>query len=35
VQFPYFLAGLSIVGWTLAGLIWGVAWPLLAGVFSP
>ncbi|MGH7301625.1 MAG: hypothetical protein ACREJE_14520, partial [Candidatus Rokuibacteriota bacterium] len=33
--FPYVLAGLSIAGWTLAGLIWGVVWPLLAGVFSP
>ena len=32
--FPYFLAGLSFTGWTLAGLIWGVAWPLLAGVFT-
>jgi len=35
LQFPYFLAGLSFVGWTMAGLIWGVVWPLLAGVFSP
>jgi len=28
--FPYFLAGLSMVGWTLAGLIWGssgLCWP--------
>jgi len=33
--FPYFLAGLNLLGWTLAGLIWGVVWPLLAGVFSP
>ncbi|MGH7412992.1 MAG: adenylate/guanylate cyclase domain-containing protein [Candidatus Rokuibacteriota bacterium] len=33
--FPYFVAGLSFIGWTLAGLIWGVVWPLLAGVFSP
>jgi class 3 adenylate cyclase len=33
--FPYFLAGLSFTGWTLAGLIWGVAWQLLAGVFTP
>jgi adenylate cyclase len=35
LQFPYFLAGLSLLGWTVAGLIWGVLWPLLAGVFSP
>ena len=33
--FPYFLAGLSLLGWTLAGIIWGVIWPLLAGVFTP
>ncbi len=33
--FPYFLAGLSFLGWTLAGLIWGVLWPVLAGAFSP
>jgi adenylate cyclase len=33
--FPHFLAGLSFLGWTLAGLIWGVVWPLLAGAFSP
>ena len=33
--YPYFLAGLSFLGWTLAGLIWGVLWPILAGVFSP
>jgi adenylate cyclase len=33
--FPYFLAGLSFLGWTLSGLIWGVVWPLLAGRFSP
>jgi class 3 adenylate cyclase len=33
--FPYFLAGLSFTGWMMAGLIWGVAWQLLAGVFTP
>jgi adenylate cyclase len=33
--FPYFLAGLSFVGWTVAGLVWGVLWPWLAGVFTP
>jgi len=35
LMFPYFLAGLSFLGWTLAGLIWGVLWPLLAGDFTP
>jgi MFS family permease len=29
------MAGLSLLGWTLAGIIWGVIWPLLAGVFTP
>jgi adenylate cyclase len=33
--FPYFLAWISFVGWVAAGLIWGVLWPWLAGVFSP
>jgi adenylate cyclase len=33
--FPYFLAGLSFTGWMLAGLIWSVLWPILAGVFTP
>jgi adenylate cyclase len=32
--FPYFLAGISFVGWLAAGLIWGVVWPALAGGFS-
>ncbi|HSB42852.1 MAG TPA: adenylate/guanylate cyclase domain-containing protein [Methylomirabilota bacterium] len=32
--FPYFLAGISFVGWLVAGLIWGVVWPTLAGGFS-
>jgi adenylate cyclase len=35
LMFPYFLAGLSFLGWTLAGLIWGVLWPILADVFTP
>jgi adenylate cyclase len=32
--FPYFLAGLSFVGWTVAGLVWSVLWPWFAGVFT-
>ncbi|MGH7416494.1 MAG: adenylate/guanylate cyclase domain-containing protein [Candidatus Rokuibacteriota bacterium] len=32
---PYFLAVLNFTGWVLAGLIWGVGWPLLAGIYSP
>lgn len=33
--FPYFLAGLSFTGWVMAGLIWSVLWPIVAGVFTP
>ena len=29
--FPYFMAGLTMVGWTLAGLIFGIAIPPLMG----
>lgn len=29
--FPYFLAGISFVGWTMAGLIWGLFLPLGMG----
>jgi adenylate cyclase len=32
--FPYFMAGLTFLGWTLAGLIWGVVLPFLGGRFS-
>jgi class 3 adenylate cyclase len=31
---PYFIAGLTLVGWTLAGVIWGVLLPLLMGHLS-
>jgi hypothetical protein len=31
---PYFLAGLNFSGWVLAGLVWGVLLPLMAGTFS-
>ncbi len=34
-QVPWVIAGLHLVGWTLAGLIWGVMWPMIAGVFRP
>ena len=33
--FPYALAGISVVGWLLAGVLWGVVWPLLAGTLAP
>jgi adenylate cyclase len=32
--FPYFIAGLTLIGWILAGLIWGVVLPFLGGRFS-
>jgi class 3 adenylate cyclase len=32
---PYALAALTAAGWVLAGVLWGIAWPLLAGKFSP
>ena len=33
--FPYVLAGVSVVGWLLAGMLWGVVWPFLAGTLAP
>ena len=33
--FPDALAGISVVGWLLAGVLWGVVWPLLAGTLAP
>jgi adenylate cyclase len=34
VLLPYVTALIAVAGWTLAGLMWGVLWPLLAGHFS-
>jgi adenylate cyclase len=34
VLFPYVTAGITVCGWTLAGLMWGVLLPLLLGHFS-
>ncbi len=34
LTFPYAMAALSLAGWTLAGVAWGVVWPLLVGEFS-
>src|ERR1700704_2680289 len=33
--FPYVLAGVSVVGWLMAGVLWGVVWPFLAGTLAP
>jgi adenylate cyclase len=35
LQQPYVVAGITFVGWALAGVIWGVGWQLIAGTFSP
>jgi adenylate cyclase len=35
VVFPYMVAGVTACGWLLAGLIWGVVRPLMAGHFTP
>ena len=34
ILLPYLFAGLTAAGWSLAGIIWGVAWPLASGLFS-
>ena len=34
LQFPYMMALLALVGWVLAGVLWGVVWPLLSGTFE-
>ena len=31
---PAFVALLTFTGWAAAGLLWGVAWPLIAGRFD-
>ena len=35
LQFPYALAGISVLGWLVAGVLWGAVWPLLSGTFTP
>jgi len=34
LQMPYVVAGINFTGWVLAGLIWGVGFPLATGTFS-
>jgi class 3 adenylate cyclase len=34
-QIPWVIAATTALGWILAGLIWGVLWPLLGGHFDP
>ena len=35
IQLPYFVAGVTLLGWVLAGGVWGVGWLLIAGLFTP
>src|SRR5262250_1068698 len=35
VLVPYAFASLTLVGWVLAGVIWGVIWPTVTGGFNP
>ena len=35
LQVPYVFACLSLSGWVLAGVIWGVLWPTLSDRFNP
>jgi adenylate cyclase len=32
---PYMFAGITAAAWMLAGVLWGVVWPLTIGRFSP
>jgi len=34
LQLPFMFAGVSAIGWMLATIVWGVAWPLLDGTFA-
>jgi adenylate cyclase len=34
-QVPWAIAGINLGAWVLAGLIWGVLWPMLSGTFDP
>jgi adenylate cyclase len=33
--YPWMQAGVTALAWVLAGLTWGVAWPLATGTFEP
>src|SRR5262245_29180745 len=34
-QMPWAVAAITAIGWCLAGIIWGILWPLLFGTFVP
>src|SRR5215468_6073876 len=31
---PYMMAGITFLGWTMAGLVWAVLWPWATGTFN-
>jgi len=31
---PYAIALVTFIGWAMAGIIWGILWPLMAGTFT-
>jgi adenylate cyclase len=35
LQLPYVIATTTLTGWTMAGGIWGIGWPLIIGRFTP
>jgi adenylate cyclase len=35
LQLPYFVACVTLLGWVLAGGIWGIGWQMIAGTFTP
>ena len=34
LMFPWAMAAVVFGGWVMAGVVWGVVWPLLAGTFT-
>jgi class 3 adenylate cyclase len=35
LQLPYFVAFVTLLGWVLAGGVWGIGWQMIAGTFTP
>ena len=33
--YPFVIAAVTLLGWILAGVVWGAVWPLLLGTFMP
>jgi class 3 adenylate cyclase len=34
LRVPFVIGGITVLGWALAGVVWGVIWPLLSGHFA-